>query len=100
MWANVAGPAHDGRMGRAGRPWRRVVALVVDRDGGLCQLRLPGCTLHATTGDHIIPVMLAPGLELDPDNVRASCVSCNLRRGTRPATVPAGPPPSPRWVQL
>lgn len=87
-------------MGRAGRPWRRIIAYVIERDGGLCQLRLAGCTLYATTGDHIIPVKYRPDLELDPGNVRASCQRCNLKRGTRELPAAVGPAPSPRWAML
>ena len=88
-------------MGRAGRPWRRIINVVIARDGGICQIRGPGCTLYATTGDHIIPVSLRPDLELVPENVRAACRRCNLRRGVKPAqAAPAGPAPSPRWVML
>jgi 5-methylcytosine-specific restriction endonuclease McrA len=87
-------------VGRAGRPWRRVVAYVLDRDGGVCQLRLTGCRLVATTADHVIPFRDRPDLELDPGNLRASCGKCNLKRGTRPAVAPVGPGPSPRWSMI
>ena len=80
-----------------GHRWRRVMANALARDGYLCQLRLPGCLGRATTGDHIVPVSVAPERELDPSNVRAACVPCNLRRGNRTLDR-IGPLPSPRWL--
>jgi 5-methylcytosine-specific restriction endonuclease McrA len=80
-----------------GRRWRRLIPYVIARDGGVCQIRLPGCQGRATTADHVIPVMVAPEREMDPTNLRAACIPCNLRRGTR--TVDRlGPLPSPRWL--
>lgn len=81
---------------KGGRPWRRIVAFVIARDSGLCQLRLPGCTTTATTGDHVIPVWQRPDLELDPENVKAACKHCNQAKSTRPENttlrVILGPP--------
>jgi 5-methylcytosine-specific restriction endonuclease McrA len=56
---------------------------VIERDGGVCQLSLPGCTFVATTADHVIPRSL--GGDSDPDNLRAACRPCNSRRGARAA---------------
>ena len=62
--------------------WRRLRPGVFERDGGMCQLRGPRCTLDATEVDHIVPWM-AGGAVFDPDNLRASCGNCNKRRARR-----------------
>jgi 5-methylcytosine-specific restriction protein A len=62
-----------------GSAWRRVRPMVLARDGGLCQLRLEGCTAIATEVDHIVPVD-AGGALYDMDNLRSSCTHCNRRR--------------------
>jgi 5-methylcytosine-specific restriction endonuclease McrA len=56
---------------------------VIERDGGECQLGLPGCTFVATTADHIVSRSL--GGDSDMSNLRAACRSCNSRRGARAA---------------
>ncbi|MGE3794455.1 MAG: HNH endonuclease [Dehalococcoidia bacterium] len=64
--------------GISGYEWERRRQAVIERDGGLCQLRLEGCTEIATTADHIVPMALG-GTE-DLGNLRASCGACNERR--------------------
>lgn len=61
--------------------WPKVRRLVLERDGGTCIVRGPRCTGVATEVDHIVPLALG-GDRLDPDNLRASCKSCNSSRGT------------------
>ena len=69
-----------------GSRWRRLVAQVLEEDGDICWLcGKPG----ATSGDHVIPVSVAPDLELDRGNVRMAHERCNKRRGARPAIVQA-----------
>ncbi len=52
---------------RGGRPWRRLVAFVLDRDGRICGIcGNPG----ADTGGHIV-ALEDGGAELDPANVQA-----------------------------
>jgi 5-methylcytosine-specific restriction endonuclease McrA len=51
---------------------------VIERDGGLCVWRLPGCTIKATTADHKVPV--ADGGPDDESNLVASCDACNETR--------------------
>jgi 5-methylcytosine-specific restriction endonuclease McrA len=58
------------------RQWRRVAALVLDRDSHRCQL----CGGPAGTVDHIIG-LVDGGPRLDPTNLRALCRPCNSRRG-------------------
>ena len=72
---------HGGRSRQVrglGAGWPQLKAAVIERDGGRCQLRLAGCTLIATTADHIIP--RAVGGSNDVANLRASCVHCNAAR--------------------
>jgi len=65
----------------AGR-WRTVRKAVLARDGCVCQINAPGCTVRATQVDHIIPVCrdLEGHLWLEPDNLRAACANCNRAR--------------------
>ena len=60
-------------------PWRRIRAQVLERDGGLCQIRGPRCTGTADAVDHIIPVA-SGGPWFDPANLRAACTTCNNGR--------------------
>jgi 5-methylcytosine-specific restriction protein A len=77
---------------RSGRPWRRARDAVLQRDGWVCQLRLPGvCLGVATTADHIRTVHA--GGNNDPRNLRASCAPCNLARENRRRARPA-----PGWL--
>lgn len=77
-------PVHKrGDYGRNGWDWQRIRAAVLKRDGGRCQLGLPGCTEVATTADHIIGV--AKGGTSALSNLRASCQSCNQQRAKEQA---------------
>ena len=60
--------------------WERTRRLVLERDRHLCQLEHPGCTGKATHVDHVIPRRFG-GSDTDLGNLRASCASCNMRRG-------------------
>ena len=66
------------RYGTSGWDWQRRRQRVIARDGGVCQLRLPGCTNVATTADHV----LSPrdGGSDEEANLRASCQTCNETR--------------------
>ena len=48
------------------------------RDGNVCQLQLPGCTLVANTADHVVEV--ERGGSDSPANLRAVCPACHNRR--------------------
>jgi len=64
-----------------GVEFERAKRLVIERYGGRCQLRLAGCTVVATTADHIVP--RSRGGTAHPSNLRASCTHCNSARGDR-----------------
>jgi 5-methylcytosine-specific restriction endonuclease McrA len=67
--------------------WRRLRLAVLERDGYICRLRIPGvCTTRATHCDHVVPKSRG-GLDT-MENCRASCAACNTHRG-------AGPDPDP-----
>ena len=59
--------------------WRRTRTQILDRDGHVCQIQLPGCKHTATEVDHIIRLSEG-GHRLDPNNLRAACKPCNLAR--------------------
>lgn len=59
--------------------WRRVRARVLDRDGWACQIKAPGCTIVATTVDHVT-ARSDGGAVFDPGNLRAACADCNYSR--------------------
>jgi hypothetical protein len=69
---NQTHPAYRG-------PWPRIRKQILTRDNHTCQIQSPRCTTHATVVDHIIPIT-AGGAWWDPDNLRASCQSCNNNR--------------------
>lgn len=62
--------------------WVPVRAAVLERDRFLCQIRGPGCTGVADEVDHIVP-RSEGGALYDPDNLRASCGTCNRVRNNR-----------------
>jgi hypothetical protein len=59
--------------------WRVVRLVILERDGYVCQVRGPHCSVAATEVDHIVPVADG-GLVFDPQNLRASCRNCNTGR--------------------
>ena len=56
--------------------WKDLRERVLERDGGICQLKLWGCTGRATTVDHETYERL--GNERDED-CRAACEACQQR---------------------
>lgn len=64
------------------RRWRRLRDQVV-REEPVCRLRLPGCTIISTTGDHIMPVKYRPDLKFERGNVQGACTSCNHKKGAK-----------------
>lgn len=80
--------------------WRRFRAWVLERDGYLCRVQLEGCTVRAPLVgghvDHVIPLHQG-GAKYDPANVRASCRSCNLKRGRARERFDPEPDPISSW---
>jgi 5-methylcytosine-specific restriction protein A len=62
--------------------WRRVRLVVLERDGGLCQIRGPTCKVAADQADHIVRPEDG-GAWFDEANLRAACAPCNLGRRPR-----------------
>jgi hypothetical protein len=62
-------------------------AAVLARYGRVCTLNLQGCTIEATTGDHIVPRKVAPELQYVVSNGRPACLHCNQKRATKPVTI-------------
>ena len=63
--------------------WQRLRRAILERDDGICQIRAPGCTLVATTCDHIYPASTHPELFWAEQNLRAACRKCTYRSGSR-----------------
>ena len=79
----VAAAKHEKRRGssheRYGSGWASISKAVIERDGGVCQLQLPGCTHRATTADHIQP--RSKGGTAAMSNLQAACRHCNSSKG-------------------
>lgn len=57
---------------------RKLVQLVIDRDGGRCVHAGPSCTGAATVADHRVNRAMGGAAVLNcPSNLVASCVLCN-----------------------
>lgn len=85
--------------GRGGTTaWRRFRAARLDdnerRNGGKCQLALPGCTGHATQIHHAKPWTGRPE-DIPIEDAIPSCGPCNKRAGWTPQ--PTDPQPRP-WT--
>lgn len=77
--------------------WRRIRLYVLARDNYECQIKLPGCTGHATAVDHIVP-WRDGGAWLAPENLQAACVSCNSTRANKNRGMRKTLPPSREWI--
>jgi 5-methylcytosine-specific restriction endonuclease McrA len=72
-----------------GAEWRRLRAVILKRDEGLCQACLrAGRTTVATQVDHVIPK--AAGGTDDPSNLRALCRPCHEEKSRREMRDPLG----------
>jgi hypothetical protein len=65
--------------------------VVLDRDGWVCRLQLPGCTHNANEVHHTRGRSVTGD---DPKYLVASCKQCNLRVGDPTRHTPARPQ---RW---
>lgn len=70
---------------RGTQAWRELAKRAA-REEPRCWLRLDGCTIRSTTGDHVIPVSMRPDLALIRSNVRGACRHCNELRGRLPVS--------------
>lgn len=62
--------------------WRKVRLEVLNRDGWLCRVRLPGCRGRATDVHHLDDYAVS-GASFDADRLVASCGRCNKVLGGR-----------------
>lgn len=83
-------------MARYDHRWRAVRLAVLARDRHQCQMRLPGCTGHADTVDHIV-ALFEGGARLDPTNLRAACKHCNSVDGATRGNNARTPTTAFRW---
>lgn len=89
-WCPVHAPPQPTTAERGyGGSWARTSARIIQRDGGVCQLRLSGCTVRATTTDHVVP-KLHGGSDED-GNLVAACRHCNSSKGGRVRHLPRVP---------
>lgn len=72
---------------------RKAREQVMERDGYLCRIRLPGCTEVATQAHHVHGKSVTGD---DPALMVAACAWCNQRVGDPRATDPQ-PTPRTRW---
>lgn len=82
---------HDrAQRGLHAREWRQLRTRVLERDHHQCQLRLDGCTRHATQA-HIRPELQGNHNQLTDDDAIAACAHCNASESnTRRARTPGG----------
>jgi hypothetical protein len=67
--------------------WRRLRAVVLQRDDYTCQIKIRGCTIRANTVDHILGVEVS-GVICDPKYLRAASAHCNYSRGKQDISDP------------
>lgn len=80
--------------GGSTRAHRRARALVLQRDGMRCQLKVPGvCTVLATCAHHTLGKSVTGD---DPAHMVASCTECNLKVGD-PRSLDPVPQPRTWW---
>jgi len=65
------------RKQRLPRNWRAIRKRVLTRDGYVCQIRGPACTVTATDVDHVIR-----GDYHGLDNLRAACTTCHRAKSS------------------
>lgn len=67
------------------------------RDGGLCQLRLEGCDVYATTAHHKHGIKVSGKVVADLSHLEAACASCNQEIGDPTTNDPPPNPPATQW---
>lgn len=72
--------------GGSTRAWRRTRALVLQRDGGVCRVRIEGVCTHVATCVHHTRGRAVTGD--DPRFLVASCAQCNRAVGDPTRTNP------------
>lgn len=82
-WRSAGGPTTASTVAGHRPGWPRLRAEVLERDGHTCQMRLPGCLVHASEVDHVVPV--ADGGTDDKSNLRAACHPCHATTTARHA---------------
>ena len=96
----TAGHRPRGKRGGSTTRWRKIRALVLDRDGHRCQLQLQPwgpspeqrCQVTATVAHHVRGWQYGD----DPDHVIAACAPCNTRVGDPQRSDPR-PVPRTQW---
>lgn len=77
-WARSPSPSSRGSNSGERKRWRREV---LARDDYQCVLRInSNCTGEATQVDHVVPVSVAPELELEVDNGQSCCRYCHASK--------------------
>jgi len=64
-----------------GKDWNTLRTLILERDNYTCMIKGKLCTTEATHVDHITPK--DKGGEDNEENLQASCLKCNTRKGTK-----------------
>lgn len=84
-----------GWAGGSTRAYRNFRSSVLFEAGGLCEIKLAGCTVYATQLHHLDGV--TAGKVCPRDRAQAACESCNYAIGDPLATSPTPNPPSTNW---
>lgn len=83
----------SGSWGQRGVP-RALRLRILVRDNNRCQLRYPGCTVHAVEVDHIRNVAslgVSRAAAVDPANLQGVCRECHRRKTNRERAAAAAP---------
>ena len=86
-----------GWAGGSTRAQRKQRSDVLFRDGGLCQLKLAGCTIYATAVHHKRGINVSGKVVANLDDLEAACVNCNTAAGDPTTTSPPPNPPRTDW---
>lgn len=81
--------------GGSTRAWRKFRSRILFRDGGLCQLKLEGCSVYADQVHHLDGVRA--GLICPDDRAQAACANCNQKAGDPTKADPKPNPSTTNW---